>query len=68
MPELIGLDYHDAVQKGHEQMTLAKAAFAKSTEVHLRIEAIAIDVARANYHQTRALAFYQYASLVRDIA
>ena len=60
------LTVDEAMAKGDEYMILAKKMF--DTSDHLRLEATANDLARANFLQTRALAFYQYAANALVIA
>ena len=57
--------YNDAVGEGDRFMLLAAHAYAASESVDV-IDATALQVARANYFQTRALAFYQFAALIKD--
>lgn len=52
-----------ATATGDDYMIQAKAAYEKA-DGRLRLEAAAIELARANYLQTRALAYYQYAANV----
>lgn len=58
--------YEEALQKGHAYMQVANDKFKEASELHLRLEAIAVDLARANFLQTRALSYYQYAALIKN--
>lgn len=55
--------YNDAVAQGDKCMLLAQNAFIESeaTEVD---DLSALQLARANYFQTRAVAFDQFAALI----
>lgn len=58
--------FNDAMAQGARYMLLAQNAFAASDDADLG-HATALDLARANYLQLRALSFYQFAAVIKDI-
>lgn len=57
--------FDDAVAHGDRNMLLAQHAYEES-ESDKTVAWAAVAVARANYFQTRALAFYQFAMLIKE--
>lgn len=55
------LTVEQAIAAGDDYMVKAEAAFAKA-DSRLRLEAAMVELEKANYLQTRALSYYQYAS------
>lgn len=57
--------YDDALVKAADCMILAQHAYNKSESTEVD-DLSALNLARANYFQTRAVALYQFAALIKD--